>query len=95
MICLIYYLFRSIYINKYFLNEISGTNYQIMYHSNSTEEELDRRKKFYKNLNGEAINGKLLEYYYFLIWFIFTTFQISFIIGSLSLSFKTNNIQSL
>jgi hypothetical protein len=69
-----------------------------MYHSNSTEE-LDRRKEFYKNLNGEAIvdfKWKTFgRYYYFLIWFIFTTFQISsFIIGSLSLSFKTNNIQS-
>ncbi|PKK75026.1 hypothetical protein RhiirC2_774130 [Rhizophagus irregularis] len=53
-----------------------------MYHSNSTEEELDRRKEFYKNLNGEAIvdfKWKTFgRYYYFLIWFIFTTFQISF-----------------
>lgn len=69
-----------------------------MYHSNSTEEELDRRKEFYKNLNGEAIvdfKWKTFgRYYYFLIWFIFTTFQISFIIVHCLYLYKTNNIQS-
>ncbi|GBC10634.1 hypothetical protein RclHR1_00980011 [Rhizophagus clarus] len=92
-------LFVPISIYKFLLKEISGSNDQIIYHNNSHEDDLDRRKDFYNNLNGEAIvdfKWKAFgKYYYFLIWFIFTIFQISFIIGSLSLSFKTNNIQTI
>jgi hypothetical protein len=86
-------LFVSINLYEYFL----GTNDQI-YNNNSAESGLDRRKEFYKDLNGEAIvdfKWKTFgRYYYFLIWLIFTAFQISFITGSLNLSFKTDHIQT-
>jgi len=61
------------------------------------EHDSDRWKELYNCLNREAIiNFKWRafgKYYYFLIWLIFVAFQICFIIGSLPLTFKTNEIR--
>jgi hypothetical protein len=64
----------------------------------SKENDLDNRREFFNNLNGEAITDfkwrTFGRYYYFLIWLIFIAFQICFIIGSLPLSFNTNEVRT-
>ncbi|GBC21408.2 hypothetical protein GLOIN_2v1766079 [Rhizophagus irregularis DAOM 181602=DAOM 197198] len=55
-----------------------------MYHSNSTEEELDRRKKFYKNLNALL----LVHCLYLSKQIIFNLYKTTIIIGFVQLYFE-------
>jgi len=80
------------------LNEKTDKDYQYYIYLNEEDDlDLDRRKEFFNNLNGEAIIDfkwrTFGKYYYFLIWLMFTAFYICFIIGSLPTTFDTNEIQ--
>ncbi|PKY52066.1 hypothetical protein RhiirA4_495555, partial [Rhizophagus irregularis] len=94
--------FRMVIRNyiKYFFDIINPDKIinRIRLKVSSKEHDLDNRREFFNNLNGEAIIDfkwrTFGKYYYFLIWLIFMAFQICFIIGSLPSSFNTNELRT-